>query len=494
MALKSNGLLKILVPGVLIGVVLILVTFRGGDEVPAPASGTGTEKKAEDLQLTQEELRLLGVEGDTPQDTVATLVGRVRAMQKQLDSSLSESEKLREQNAQLAERNTHVDGRIAEALREERQRLDSSFAQREKSLLNQFEQKLGKLQDNYDNTLGTGTGGTGTADVPVGFGLEGAGVEGLTWVAPLDGQLKKGSPTGKTFPRTFGEPGKDGVSLDTKAAGLAKAAAEKVDKVKDKPFYTLPANSTLMGSLGMTALIGRVPVDGTVNDPYPFKVVIGKKNLTANHIQLPDVQAAVVSGTASGDWTLSCVRGTIESLTFVFEDGRIRTVPEVKVPTQGGQRQNRSSSNTNNGSGQYDYHTGLGYISDPYGIPCVRGERRSNAKQYIGTQSLITAAGAGVATLLDADDSSSTVFSSGGTTFGSTSGSGNSALNNILSEGVSDIRSWVNKLYGEAFAAVYVPPGRRVAVNIDVPIEIDYEPDGRKVRYEQAAGVAYELP
>src|SRR3546814_1863556 len=87
----------------------------------------------------------------------------------------------------------------------------------------------------------------------------------------------------------------------------------------------------LMVAIAMTALIGRVPVDGTVNDPYPFKVLIGLDNLTANGIDIPDVAGAVVSGTASGDWTLSCVRGQIRSVTFVFQDGTIRTVPEDKI-------------------------------------------------------------------------------------------------------------------------------------------------------------------
>ncbi|EJK1786052.1 TIGR03752 family integrating conjugative element protein, partial [Escherichia coli] len=86
--------------------------------------------------------------------------------------------------------------------------------------------------------------------------------------------------------------------------------------------YTLPENATLVGSRAMTALLGRVPVNGTVTDPYPFKVLIGKDNLTANGIELPDVEGAVVSGTASGDWTLSCVRGQVNSITFVFADGR----------------------------------------------------------------------------------------------------------------------------------------------------------------------------
>ena len=147
----------------------------------------------------------------------------------------------------------------------------------------------------------------------------------------------------------------------------------------------------------MTALIGRVPIDGTVNDPYPFKVLIGPDNLTANGIDIPDVAGAVVSGTASGDWTLSCVRGQIRSVTFVFQDGTIRTVPEdsSKGGSSGAQDHNGAST-----------QGGLGWISDPYGIPCVSGERRSNAQQYLGSQALITAAGAGAASLIKSNNGS----------------------------------------------------------------------------------------
>lgn len=123
-----------------------------------------------------------------------------------------------------------------------------------------------------------------------------------------------------------------------------------------------------MGSIAMTALIGRVPIDGSVNDPYPFKVLIGPDNLTANGIDIPDVASAVVSGTASGDWTLSCVRGQIRSVTFAFHDGTIRTEPE-----DGGRNSNRQQDS---GSGNSSTQDGLGWISDPYGIPCVSGERR----------------------------------------------------------------------------------------------------------------------
>lgn len=48
----------------------------------------------------------------------------------------------------------------------------------------------------------------------------------------------------------------------------------------------------------------------------------------------------------------------------------------------------------------------------------------------------------------------------------------------------------MNKLYGEAFAAVYVQPGARVAVHLDQQLAIDYELKGRKVDYSSGAAHA----
>ena len=94
-----------------------------------------------------------------------------------------------------------------------------------------------------------------------------------------------------------------------------------------RPVYTVPRNATLIGSTAMTALVGRVPVQGQVRDPMPFKVITGADNLAANGLTVPGVQGMVWSGTAIGDWTLSCVTGRLDSVTFVFEDGTIRTSP-----------------------------------------------------------------------------------------------------------------------------------------------------------------------
>lgn len=44
-----------------------------------------------------------------------------------------------------------------------------------------------------------------------------------------------------------------------------------------------------MHEYSITALVGRVPVDGAVSDPFLFQVVIGADNLTANGNEPPEV-------------------------------------------------------------------------------------------------------------------------------------------------------------------------------------------------------------
>lgn len=472
MTLRSNGLLKILVPAVLAVIVLIVVMAGGNDH-----SGVTADLSAEpSLKLTPNEAELLGVEGDTPKDTVATLVGHVKSMEEELERTRTETAKLRVQNEKLTDHNINVDRRVEDMLRHDRRQFEEESRRKEQSLLSRFERQFDQLKNNY-----TGSG-QGVSDIPMGLSEDQtlAAGQSMLWVQPMDGvQLQTGRNQGAwSFPASFGD------GLDALAGSATRGASAAEAKVTGQPdaslltpVYTVPANSTLMGSLGMTALIGRVPVNGTVSDPYPFKVIIGKDNLTANHIEIPDVQAAVVSGTATGDWTLSCVRGSVTSMTFVFADGTIRTVPQ---PERGNRRRSDSSDNV------------LGYISDPYGIPCISGLRRSNAQQYIGSQALITAAGAGLAsTLVDEQAGMATINPDGSVSSAIT---GNQAVSSVLSQGVSDISDWVNRLYGEAFAAIYVQPGAEVAIHIEQPLEIDYEQQGRKVRYERTARVSYELP
>ncbi len=153
-----------------------------------------------------------------------------------------------------------------------------------------------------------------------------------------------------------------------------------------RPVYTLPENTTLVGSQAMTALLGRVPVNDKVTDPYPFKVLIGKDNLTANGIELPDVEGAIISGTAAGD-----------------------VLSQSQLTTQ-----------TN------------GY---------------------------------------------------GGATSSLTGDAGKAVLGQAAAGGFKAVSEWVKARYGQTFDAVYVPPGASVAVHITQQIPIDYDTQGRKVKY-----------
>src|SRR5690606_17792389 len=117
--LKSNGLLKILLPFLVIVVLVIVIRGCNSDEgVPGSQNSGASEQPDASLTLTDDEIQALGIEGDTPRDTVATLVGEMRAMRKELDDTRAESQKLRDQNAQLSERAGNVDSAIQSALRE----------------------------------------------------------------------------------------------------------------------------------------------------------------------------------------------------------------------------------------------------------------------------------------------------------------------------------------------------------------------------------------
>ena len=472
--MKSNGLLKwLMIPLALLVVFIGIKLFPGGHASTA-------ERHATDIQLTPQETKALGIEGDTPRDTVATLVGEVKQLRNELQTSLGDNKNQKTENDRLRQRESDIDQRIQGALASEHERLQqdreqaANDKQQAQSLLQELEHRLDKGSH---------------PDLPVGLGLADGDAQGvgadINWVEPQDikpSRDKNHSSAGSQsssnadgpFPSSFGPESDHAQKTLDVPVDAATESGPRSAGARPKPIYTVPTNATLMGSVAMTALIGRVPIDGTVNDPYPFKVLIGADNLTANGIDIPDVAGAVVSGTASGDWTLSCVRGQIRSVTFVFHDGTIRTIPQ-----DGG----NSATNSAQSNGNSMTLGGLGWISDPYGIPCVSGVRRSNVAQYLGTQALITAAGAGAASFIKNQNDSVSYISNGNGSLGTVGITGNEAMGRILAGGVQDMSQWVNKLYGQAFAAVYVKPGAQVAVHLERPLDIDYDPKARKVNY-----------
>jgi len=314
------------------------------------------------------------------------------------------------------------------------------------------------------------------SDLPVGLGLDGvrassADSESLVWVDPLELSPAPGDNNGALLNR-FSRTGRN--ALDS-ASPPVQALVERGSAAlnTDMPVYTVPRNATLIGSTGMTALVGRVPVQGQVRDPMPFKVITGKENLAANGLRIPGIEGMIWSGTAIGDWTLSCVTGKLESVTFVFEDGTIQTFPRDNNPVGG-------SSGSSAGGGT---NRPLGWISDARGIPCISGERKTNAPafltQRIGVMALEAAGDAA------AQAETTTLINNTGTATNLVSGeTGNYMLGRTLSGGSDEVAQWLRERQAQSFDAVFVPAGVELAIHVDHELPIDFHSNGRKLHHE----------
>ena len=107
--MRSNGLLKWLVlPVALLVLFFGIRLFSGGGDQPRPMADA-------DPQLTAEEMQALGIEGDTPRDTVATLVAQVRQLRTELQTATADNRTQREENQRLRQREAllHAAGHLA---------------------------------------------------------------------------------------------------------------------------------------------------------------------------------------------------------------------------------------------------------------------------------------------------------------------------------------------------------------------------------------------
>ncbi|SMB85190.1 integrating conjugative element protein, PFL_4705 family [Pasteurella testudinis DSM 23072] len=471
--MKTNKMLIIITASVFLVVGMMLFVLFSGNSSSTESNKTQDVLDLSLNDLTPEELRSMGIEGDTAQDTVRTLIGTVKSNQKRVEQVISQNEKLSRENQQLRNQDSNVEYRVSEAVRIETQDLLTQVDQLKKQVIDLSQTASTPLP----SISGTQTGGS---DMPVGLGLDGEHLPGTTpsqgmrWVEPddqigLDSNGKRildsALPTKVGFPSDFksGQSTSQRNTQDSKDDNLVNDVNRVIGKIT-KPFYTVPENSTLLGSVAMTALIGRVPIDNNVTDPYPFKILIGRENLIANGIELPDIEGAIASGTATGDWTLSCVRGEIKSLTFVFSDGRIVT----------------SSQTSNSGSNSGNK---IGWLSDDHGLPCIPGDRKTNAPEYLGTNFLLAGASAAAQGFSQAQ---TTTVVDGSSVVGAVTGDqGKFILGQALGSGLKETSDWFRARYGQMFDAVYVPPGHPVAIHIERAIEIDYNALGRKVKYNQ---------
>ena len=403
-------------------------------------------------------------DADSPADTIRTLTAEVAAIK-------SESNKLSQQNEALLLQRDEMERRVKSQIQEEMRRdaidNESLVMGGLTQQLDFFKARLEELtQAQNQNTQNFG-------DIPVGFGLTGqesvlANIPETIWVEPL------GTQTDDSGSLIYPNPATDSGLLD-KGSQISGATEKYLQATKDElvkkntPAYTVPRNSTLMGSTGMTALIGRIPKEGTVEDPFPFKVIVGKENLAANGIQIPGLDGMIFSGKATGDWTLSCVRGQMHSVTYVFADGTIRTLSSDDQQSLSQQGQNAERS--------------LGWISDRRGIPCVTGVRISNSATYLSGR-ILAAATEAAAGAFSQGEVTNTVSALGGVSTSVITGDAlRFAGGQALSGGAAEVSAYLRERAAQSFDVIYVDTGVELAIHIDIELAIDYQHDGRKTSY-----------
>ena len=135
--MRSNGLLKwLMIPVALMVLFVGIRLFSGGGNDAAPRTQTASA-------LTPDEMKALGIEGDTPNDTVATLVAQVKQLRTELQTAMTDSKAQRSENERLRQREAAIGQRISTALETER----ANLRRDQERLTSDRQQAEGLLED-----------------------------------------------------------------------------------------------------------------------------------------------------------------------------------------------------------------------------------------------------------------------------------------------------------------------------------------------------------
>lgn len=435
------------------------------DHGPSQADNGLEANLLEEEYLTNE----YGVDVDSPVETMRTLTNETRAvredsveLQNKIKELQLESQRLLKMEETLNKRVESKFNAAAQEAEQKQRELEHTQGLMQ-GYVERLEAKLKELTEGGLSKPGRKTANgfdINGADIPSGLGFDENGMsvnyDQMVWVNPMDAKVDQTDPNVLSLPD---------FSTQQVTANLPELASGPVRNNKEDKedrlikAYTINADATLVGSVSMTALVGRIPTNGQVHDPYPFKIIVGEDNLSSNGIKIPGVTGIKMTGLAKGDWTMSCVSGQIYSMTFTFQDGTIRTIPEPGTKAK----------------------EPLAWLSDDYGIPCMTGERITNAVSFLSSRIGLAAASswagaeaaAQVTTTTNGTDSSSAL----------TGDPKVFAKNTAISEGLNEASDWLEERQENSFDAIYAPPGTPVVVHVNEELKIDYDPEGRKVNH-----------
>lgn len=414
---------------------VLLVMCTGGRESYKPVR-----------QLPDYEQDSAPKDGDTQADTIKALQGYAKEA---VDRAKTLNTKTESNMGQVIENRNRVSS--LENENESNKKTARNNAEQINDLikrLSKLNTEVSRLQEEYDKEAIVRS----EHGIPEGFGFD-DGVnnpDSGKWIDPIELEAAKADREDGGFSNLFSSPKKK------KRNETSEDEDNEVKEDKNVPVYTVAKDTTLLNAVAMTAMIGRIPVNGTTPDPYPLKILIGKDNLAANGLELPGIEGMVFSGLAFGDWNLSCVRAQLYSASFIFPDGTIVNHSSADKP--------------------------LAHITDPHGN-CVAGRFVTNAPAFLGQQSLLgglSAAGAAYAEAQTETQSSAATGTTTSTVIGSI---GDKVLGEVVEDTTDEIRQWFLQRQKQSFDAVVVEPGANVAVHVDKALAIDHDEYARRLEY-----------
>jgi len=232
--------------------------------------------------------------------------------------------------------------------------------------------------------------------------------------------------------------------LSAQLSGNTIAATDNNEKAAS---LIIPPASMIEG-ITLTAAIGRLPVRGQLNEPWPVKVVSAMKGYAANGYAL-DASQMIWDGRAFGDANFECVRVVLSRVTSVLP-GRVISFVEAA-----------------------DDERGLAYLSDASGNPCLRGKLITNAAKRLTVEAVLGVA-QGVGEAYADTQRTRTVTPDGNTLERVTGEEVPVLLGEGFAQSVSNVRNYLAARH-DVWDAIYVAPEQPVVINVDQALEFIYD-------------------
>lgn len=443
--------------GVLTLLAVVVVVNKSNE--PAPAE-MAAEKTADTNKVT-----VKTVEGDTVVETLSQVQARYEAQ-------VEENKKLRDKNSEIEQRLSSLEYKTGNSKGDNR--IDSVMTKLE-TLGGSLQNLSSQVQTQADQLGLAKSNGYSFSDEDLGWDDTTSG-----YATSIARTGNKGEPAYKRLAGYVSIPPLSSAMPDMTdpLKASAQSALSKKPVVPPEtvtPHYTIPARSTLLDNVAMTALIGIVPVDGKLKDPFPVKIIVGNDNLATNGLKIPGLKGAVFEGIAAGNWNLSCISVSLTGGTFTFHDGRVQ---HLKNNSSGERNAVGSLSPITDG----DTRNAIGYISDRQGVPCIAGKRVTDAHKQLATVGILGL----TSNYFDARSEAEitrTSDSSGDGTARLTGDALKFATNKSVGKSLDDVTEFYLRRNRDTFDAIVAPPGISVTLHITTDLLVDYHSNARKIAY-----------